>query len=116
MEFDNSEYRLLDMRKFLQNEEGLMKELISDVELFMTANLDKVAGTIRWPNGVDFEPDILFKNSIALDELINKESVKAIKAKKLPTPKKITRMSDDYESELSRQNKRMLKLLNRLRD
>lgn len=113
MEFENSDYRLLDMREFLQNEEGLMKEIINDIDVFMTANLDEDAGTIRWANGVDFDPEILYKNSISLDELIKKDSIKDKEAREIPTPKKITRLSDDYESEISRENRRLIKFLNK---
>jgi hypothetical protein len=112
IEFDNSEYRLLDMRRFLHNEEGLMTELINDVELFMTACLDKIAGTIRWENGVDFDPEILFKNSVALNEFVEKDSGKTEKRNKTkPTARKFTRLPNDYESELSKENKRLIKLL-----
>lgn len=52
MEFENGDYRLLDMLKFLQNEEGIMKDIINDVDVFMTAKLDDVSGTIRWANDV----------------------------------------------------------------
>lgn len=111
MEFEKSDYRLLDMREFLHNEEGLMKEIINDIDVFMTAKLDEVAGTIRWANDVDFDPYILFKNSISLEELISKNPTKDKKAREIPKPKKITRLPNDYESELSKQNKRLIKLL-----
>ncbi|WP_337018379.1 DUF2442 domain-containing protein [Oceanobacillus massiliensis] len=115
LEFENSDYRLLDMREFLQNEEGLKEEIINDIEVFMTAKLDEVAGTIRWSNDVDFDPEILYKSSISLDELINKNFIKDKKARELPKPKKITRISAS-ESELSRENKRLIRLLNQLRN
>lgn len=111
LEFENSDYRLLDMREFLQNEEGLMKEIINDIEVFMTAKLDEVAGTIIF----DFDPEILYKYSISLDELINKNFIKDKKAREIPKPKKITRLSAS-ESELSRENKRLIRLLNQLRN
>lgn len=116
LEFGNSDYRLLDMREFLQNEEELMKEVINDIEVFMTAKLDEVTGTIMWANDVDFDPEILFKNSISLDELTKKDPVKDNKAREIPKPKKITRLPDDYEAELSRENKRLIRFLNQLRD
>lgn len=115
LEFENSDYRLLDMLEFLQNEEGLMKEIINDIEVFMTAKLDEVAGTIIWANDVDFDPEFLYKYSISLDELINKNFIKDKKAREIPKPKKITRISFS-ESELSRENKRLIRLLNQLRN
>jgi hypothetical protein len=38
MEFDNQEYRLLDMKEFLKNEKGLMKDLCNDTNLFCPLN------------------------------------------------------------------------------
>jgi len=34
-------------------------ELLSDAEFFALVQLDPLAGTICWPNGVDFDPDVL---------------------------------------------------------
>lgn len=70
MELDN-EYRILDMQKFLQHDKGLLKEICTDVNLFMSAELDETVGTICWKNGVDFDPDVLYENSLNLDEVIN---------------------------------------------
>ncbi|WP_071396623.1 DUF2442 domain-containing protein [Bacillus tuaregi] len=116
MEFDDSEYRILNMQRFLQNEEGLLKDLINDSELFMTADLDNIAGTIRWSNGVDFDPEILEENSVPLDELINKDCEKDKRERKKTTPRKVTRLPDDYKSELSKQNEWLIKLLNQMRN
>ncbi|MEK5233844.1 DUF2442 domain-containing protein [Lysinibacillus sp. FSL K6-0232] len=74
IEFENSDYRLLDMREFLRNEQGLMKELINHVDVFLAAMLDEVAGTIKWVNDVDFDPEILYKRSIPLDNITNNGS------------------------------------------
>lgn len=111
MEFENGDYRLLDMREFLQNEEGIMKDIINDVDVFMTAKLDDVTGTIMWANDVDFDPEILYKSSISLDELMNKNSVGGKKAREIRKPRKVTRLPDDHESEISKQNKYLIKLL-----
>lgn len=111
MEFENGDYCLLDMREFLQNEEGIMKDIINDVDVFMTAKLDDVTGTIMWANDVDFDPEILYKSSISLDELMNKNSVGGKKAREIRKPRKVTRLPDDHESEISKQNKYLIKVL-----
>ncbi len=111
MEFENGDYRLLDMREFLQNEEGTVKDIINDVDVFITAKLDDVTGTIRWANEVDFDPEILYKSSISLDELMNKNPVGGKRAREIPKPRKVTRLPDDHESEISKQNKSLIKLL-----
>ena len=37
---------------------GILEEL-RDPEVFAEVRVDKVAGTISWPNGVDLDPDVL---------------------------------------------------------
>ncbi len=32
---------------------------IDDDEVFSTVSVDRVAGTISWPNGIDLDPDVL---------------------------------------------------------
>ena len=71
MEFDNNEYRVLDLREFLKKDEGLLKDICNDVNLFMSAELDETVGTIRWKNRVDFDPNVLYEMSINLDKVIN---------------------------------------------
>lgn len=64
MEFDKKEYRILDMKKFLENDKGLLAEVRDSQEVFLNVEVDSVAGTVRWLNGVDFDPWSLYQNSI----------------------------------------------------
>jgi hypothetical protein len=40
LEFDNQEYRILDMKELLKNDKGLMDEICNDIDLFMSVELD----------------------------------------------------------------------------
>lgn len=108
MEFDNQEYRLLDMKKFLQNEQGLLKDLCNDINLFLQAELDATSGTIQFGD-VDFDPLVLYEASQDLDKLVNCQ-------RKLPKHQKITTFPDAYKSKLTLENEQLIKLLRSLRD
>jgi len=69
MKFDNDEFRVINMKKFLAGTEGQMAEIRDNAVVFDTAELDSVAGTIKWKNGVDFEPASLYHNSVGIVEL-----------------------------------------------
>ncbi|NRD76583.1 DUF2442 domain-containing protein [Bacillus sp. BRMEA1] len=70
LEFDYREYCLLDIKQFLQNEKGKLAELCNDSDMFQTATVDRIAGTVVWENGVDFDPKILYKSSINIDHIL----------------------------------------------
>lgn len=70
MEFENQSYRILDMKKFLQNEQGLLKDICNDINLFLSAELDGIAGTVRLSNHVDFDNIVLYETSQDLDDLL----------------------------------------------
>ncbi|WP_144289439.1 hypothetical protein [Domibacillus epiphyticus] len=42
-----------------------------DLDTFMTAEPDEAAGTVCWKNGVDFDPGVLYENSVVHAELNN---------------------------------------------
>lgn len=71
LEFDKKEYRMLNIKKFLQLDKGLLAEIRDDLDLFLTVNVDEIAGAICWKNGVDFDPSILYENSIDVDSLLD---------------------------------------------
>lgn len=104
LEFENKEYRILDMQKFLQNDQGLLKDICNDVNLFMSAELDEVAGTIKFSNEVDFDSNVLYEASHDLNELMKGD-------RKSPKPQKITRFPKGYQSKISKENQRLLRFL-----
>ncbi|TQR33630.1 DUF2442 domain-containing protein [Lysinibacillus sphaericus] len=65
--FDMQEYRIVDIRKFLKDDSGLLAEVRDDLELFLQVTLDDIAGTVCWPNGVDFEPALLYQECMDVD-------------------------------------------------
>ncbi len=48
----------IDLRERIVNRGGVFKALES-IEYFRQVSLDREVGTIVWPNGVDFCPDVL---------------------------------------------------------
>ena len=61
--FENGEQRQFDMNPFL--DKGIFKEL-RDLSKFKTVKVS--FDTIEWENEADFDPEILYKNSIRLEE------------------------------------------------
>lgn len=107
MEFENNEYRVLDMHRLWQKEQGLLKDLCNDINVFMSAELDEVAGTIRWSNGVVIENIFLYESSQDLDMLM-KGNRNILNPR---NPRKITRLGVNFQSRLSRENQRLIKLI-----
>jgi hypothetical protein len=62
---------MLDMKKFLQSDDGVLATIRDDLNLFLTVDIDEIAGTVCRENGVDFDPTILYKNSIDVDSLLD---------------------------------------------
>lgn len=71
VEFDKKEYRLLDIKKFLQDDKGVLADVRDDLELFMSVSVDNVAGTITWPNEVDFDPQVIYQNSKDIEHMLD---------------------------------------------
>lgn len=65
--FDMQDCRIVDIRKILKDDSGLLAEVRDNLELFLQVTLDDIAGTVCWPNGVDFEPAVLYQKSIDVD-------------------------------------------------
>jgi hypothetical protein len=49
----------IDLRDRVSGRGGVFRPL-ADVDFFSQAKLEPEAGTIVWPNGVDFCPDVLY--------------------------------------------------------
>ncbi|MBN6185673.1 hypothetical protein JQN58_01580 [Aneurinibacillus sp. BA2021] len=57
LEFDNREYRILDIKQFLKSDMGLLAEVRDNLEIFRSAELDMIAQTVSFQNGVDLDGD-----------------------------------------------------------
>lgn len=76
LEFNNSEYRLLDIKQFLQNDDlGKLAEIRENIDVFRKVKVDKKARTVCWENGivVDFDPEILYNSSLNIDHILGNE-------------------------------------------
>ena len=61
---------MLNMKKFLQSDKGVLADIRDDLDLFLTVQVDEIAETVCWKNGVDFDPNVLYENSIDVDSLL----------------------------------------------
>lgn len=61
--FSNGEKRQFDMNPYL--DKGIFQEL-RDISMFNTVRLS--FDTIEWENEADFDPEILYKHSIKINE------------------------------------------------
>lgn len=57
--FSDGFSRELDLTDRATGRSGLLRDL-GDVEFFRRVRVDPEAGTLVWPNGVDFCPDVLY--------------------------------------------------------
>ena len=57
--FTDGTHGELDFRARIVGRGGVFKPL-QDVEFFRQVSVDREAGTVVWPNGVDFCPDVLY--------------------------------------------------------
>ncbi len=57
--FSDGAHGELDFRARIIGRGGVFKPL-QDVEFFRQVSVDPEAGTLAWPNGVDFCPDVLY--------------------------------------------------------
>ncbi len=56
----------LDFRKRIVGRGGVFQSL-EDIEFFAEVAVDREAGTLVWPNGVDFCPDVLYAEATGKD-------------------------------------------------
>ncbi|MEI0739002.1 hypothetical protein VQ056_24210 [Paenibacillus sp. JTLBN-2024] len=75
LEFDNREYRLLDIKQFLKGDKGKLKEIKDDISTFRSVKIDKVSGAVLFCNGVDFDSEFLYKVSESVDHILGIEGV-----------------------------------------
>lgn len=56
----------LDLRGRIIGRGGVF-EALQDVDFFAQVAVDREAGTLTWPNGVDFCPDVLYAEAAGRD-------------------------------------------------
>ena len=60
--FTNGERAEVDLRDMVAGRGGLLATL-EDLGFFARVTVNREAGTIEWPNGVDFCPDVLYSRA-----------------------------------------------------
>lgn len=60
LQFDDGVERTVDMWPLIEKLGGLF-EAVKDKSFFAKVSVDPEAGTIVWPNGADFAPDVLYQ-------------------------------------------------------
>lgn len=66
MTFSDGTVASLDFQKRIVGRGGVFKPL-ENVNLFAQVSVDREAGTLVWPNGVDFCPDVLYAEATGKD-------------------------------------------------
>lgn len=59
---------VVDLKGWVLHRGGVFRPLV-DIDYFSSVQLEPEAGTVVWPNGVDFCPDVLYR--LATGEPIN---------------------------------------------
>jgi hypothetical protein len=60
LEFTDGSTGSVDLRSWIAGRGGVFAAL-QDQDYFARVSVDKEAGTIVWPNGVDLDPDMLYE-------------------------------------------------------
>ncbi|MBI3534952.1 MAG: DUF2442 domain-containing protein [Deltaproteobacteria bacterium] len=60
LKFNDGFEKDIDMWPLIKNQGGLLESL-KDKVFFSKVTLDTESGTIMWPNGVDYAPDVLYQ-------------------------------------------------------
>ncbi len=71
LEFEDGTYRLFNIRNILSNPNKKIEDLQYNCESFLTVSLDPVTGTVSWENGIEFNAQMLFEQSVNLENLTN---------------------------------------------
>jgi Protein of unknown function (DUF2442) len=64
--FSDGTVAVLDFRDRIVGRSGVFKPLES-IAAFSQVAVDREAGTLVWPNGVDFCPDVLYAEATGMD-------------------------------------------------
>lgn len=66
--FSNNERRIINMKAFLKNDGGVLKQLLEDEKLFKSVFVDEVSKSICWRRDadnvyIDFDSLVIYQNS-----------------------------------------------------
>ena len=64
--FSDGTIASLDFEKRIVGRRGVLESL-ENVDYFAQVSVDREAGTLVWPNGVDFCPDVLYAEATGKD-------------------------------------------------
>jgi uncharacterized protein YnzC (UPF0291/DUF896 family) len=73
LQFNDNKVKIVDLEKELK---GAMFKPLKDIDYFKKVSVDQDAITIVWPNGVDFNPDVLYEIGIEVKEKPRKVSAR----------------------------------------
>lgn len=68
--FNHKECRILDLKAFLNGSAGIVGDILQSTDLFQSVKVDNKAHTICFSNEVDFDPEILYRESKKIDDLM----------------------------------------------
>lgn len=74
MDFTDGTTALLNLRSRILGRGGVFLPL-QDVDFFAQVRVDREAGTLVWPNGVDFCPDVLYADATGKDLVATRQRV-----------------------------------------
>ena len=58
--FNTGEEGIFDLKGWLN---GPIFSRLKDKEIFTHVAIDEIAGTVRWPNGIDLCPDVVYEQT-----------------------------------------------------
>jgi len=64
--FSDGTVAILDFQKRIVGRGGVFTPL-ENIDVFAQVTVDREAGTLAWPNGVDFCPDVLYAEATGKD-------------------------------------------------
>jgi len=66
LRFSDGSVGMVDLAAWLAGRGGVFLPL-QDPAFFAQVTLDREAGTVVWPNGVDLDADVLFETAVPID-------------------------------------------------
>ena len=64
--FNNTEQRIIDMKKFLHGSEGLLNKIVENEQVFNSVYIDEISGALTWlieKKSIDFDSSVIYNFS-----------------------------------------------------